>query len=324
MISPAHRRRAVARVQRELPRVSERRACSVIGQPRSTQRHQPKQPEKDRPVVKRMLELVRERPQFGYRRIAKRLRREERFRGINVKRVHRLWRQEGLRVPQKQVKKRRLGSSEGGCVRHRAEHRDHVWCYDFLSDQTEDGRTLKFLPIEDEFTRECLALEVDRRLRSGDVIELLRDLFEVRGAPAYIRSDNGPEFIAGAVRRFLAESNVQTLFIEPGAPWERLSCWSSAGWLFSEDRVEVDEQLSHASDQGKLFRLAGRSKVLVMGGDDRVVARGDERGHVKRAANRAPSTADTALPPMLPGVVIEWRYPHQRGDGTAIELSELR
>jgi transposase InsO family protein len=220
MISPTHRRRAVARVRRELPRVSERRACSVIGQPRSTQRHQPKQPEKDRPVVKRMLELVRERPRFGYRRIAKRLRREERFRGINVKRVHRLWRQEGLGVPQKQVKKRRLGSSEGGCVRHRAEHRDHVWCYDFLSDQTEDGRTLKFLPIEDEFTRECLALEVDRRLRSGDVIELLRDLFEVRGAPAYIRSDNGPEFIAGAVRRFLAASDVQTLFIEPGAPWE--------------------------------------------------------------------------------------------------------
>ena len=220
MISPAHRRQAVDRVQREQPQVSERRACSVIGQPRSTQRHRPKQPEKDKPVVKRMLELVRERPRFGYRRIAKLLRRENAFRGINVKRVYRLWRAEGLKVPQKQVKKRRRGNSDGGCVRHRAEHKDHVWCYDFLSDQTEDGRPLKFLPIEDEFTRECLALEVDRRLRSHDVIEVLRYLFEVRGAPKYIRSDNGPEFIAKAVRRFLAESNVQTLFIEPGSPWE--------------------------------------------------------------------------------------------------------
>ena len=126
MISPAHRRQAVDRVQREQPQVSERRACSVIGQPRSTQRHQPKQPEKDKPVIKRMLELVRQRPRFGYRQITRLLRREEACRGINVKRVYRLWRQEGLKVPQKQVKKRRLGSSEGGCVRHRAQHKDHV------------------------------------------------------------------------------------------------------------------------------------------------------------------------------------------------------
>ena len=208
------------RVQREKPQVSERRACQVIGQPRSTQRHQPKQPEKDKPVVQRMLQLVRQRPRFGYRRITRLLRQENEFREINVKRVHRLWRQEGLKVPQKQVKKRRLGSSEGGCVRRKPEHKDHVWCVDFLSDQTEDGRTLKFLPIEDEYTRECLALEVDRSIRACDVVELLKFLFEVRGAPQYIRSDNGPEFIADAVKKFLAEADVETLYIEPGAPWE--------------------------------------------------------------------------------------------------------
>ena len=220
MISPTHRRQAVARVKRQRPQVSERRACSVIGQARSTQRYTLKRPEKDKPVAKRMVELARQRPRFGYRRIARLLRREDGFREINVKRVQRLWKQQGLKVPQKKVKKRRLGSSEGGCIRHRPEHQDHVWCYDFVSDQTADGRTLKFLLIEDEYTRECLALEVDRRLRSGDVIETLRYLFEVRGAPRHIRSDNGSEFIARAVRSFLAASGVGTLYIEPGAPWE--------------------------------------------------------------------------------------------------------
>ena len=210
----------MARVQRERPAVSERRACQVIGQARSTQRYAPQRPERDKPVVQRMLALVREHPRYGYRRITKLLRREAQFRQINEKRVHRLWRQEGLKVPKKQVKKRRLGTSAGGCVRHKPEHKDHVWCYDFLSDQTVDGRTLKFLPIEDEYTRECLALEVDRSIRGGDVVDVLRFLFEVRGAPRYIRSDNGPEFIATAVRRFLAASHVGTLYIEPGAPWQ--------------------------------------------------------------------------------------------------------
>lgn len=220
MIGPARRREAVRRVRRERPEVSERRACQVLEQPRGTQRYEPRRPGGDRPVVQRMRELARQRPRFGYRRIAALLRNEGGFGEINVKRVHRLWQAEGLKVPRKQVKKRRLGNAEGGVVRHRAEHKDHVWCYDFLKDQTEDGRGLKFLPIEDEYTRECLALEVERSIRACDVVEVLRHLFELRGAPRFIRSDNGPEFIAQAIRRFLADAEVGTLYIEPGAPWQ--------------------------------------------------------------------------------------------------------
>lgn len=206
------------RVRRALPEVMERRACAVIGQPRGTQRYKPREPDSDRPLVKRMRDLKRRWPRFGYRRIGAMLRREGMK--VNTKRVYRLWRKECFQVPRKQVKKRRLGSSEGGCIRRRAEHKDHVWCYDFIHDTTVDGRTLKLLPIEDEFTRECLALEVNRGLTATDVVGVLRYLFEVRGAPKFIRSDNGPEFIAKAIRKFLAESGVGTLYIEPGSPWE--------------------------------------------------------------------------------------------------------
>ena len=139
---------------------------------------------------------------------------------MKVKRICRLWRKEGLNVPQKRRKKRRWGCSANGCVRHRAAYIDPVWCYDFVSDQTTDGRTLKFLTVEDEYTREALAIEVERSLTSTEVIETLRYLFEVRGAPRHIRSDNGPEFIAQALRDWLAVSGVGTLYLEPGAPWE--------------------------------------------------------------------------------------------------------
>jgi transposase InsO family protein len=165
-----------------------------------------------------MLRLVRSHPRYGYRRIWALLR-SEGFR-VNRKRIYRLWRHEGLRVPRKQRKRRRLGSSENGCVRRRAERINHVWCYDFLSDQTSDGRPLKLLTIEDEYTRESLAIDVERSIRSTDVIETLRYLFELRGTPGLIRSDNGPEFIAEALREWLRASGVGTLYIEPGAPWE--------------------------------------------------------------------------------------------------------
>ena len=220
MVSPTRRRETVQQVRREMPQVSERRACQVIGQPRGTQRYAPKVPDKDKRVVQRMLELVRRRPRFGYRRIGTLLRKEDEFARINVKRVYRLWRQEGLKVPQKQRKTRRLGSSDQGIVRRRAQHVNHVWCYDFVKDQTVDGRPLKFLPIEDEYTRECLALEVARSITATDVIQVLQYLFEVRGAPQFIRSDNGPEFIAHAIKKYLADSGVGTLYIEPGSPWQ--------------------------------------------------------------------------------------------------------
>jgi len=231
MLSPTRRRDAVDQVERRLA-VSQRRACRTLGQARSTQRYRPQRPDRDRALVKRMLGLVRRHPRYGYRRVTALLRGEGWT--VNRKRVYRLWRKEGLKVPQKQRKKRRLGSSANGLLRRRAEHQDHVWCYDFVHDQTADGRTLKFLAIEDEFTRECLAIEVARSLTSQDVIRTLQRLFSQRGIPQGLRSDNGPEFIAQAIRTRLATSGVETLYIEPGAPWENGRAESFHGKLRDE------------------------------------------------------------------------------------------
>lgn len=198
--------------------VSERRACRVTGQPRTSQRYQSKPRNDERALVKRMLELVRERPRFGYRRIASLLRKE--FWRASATRIYRLWRREGLKVPQKKRKRRRLGKSENGCHRRRAEFKDHVWCWDFVFDHTTSGSTLKWLSIMDEYTRECLALKVDRSITSEDVIDTLAELFAMRGVPRHIRSDNGPEFIARAIQRWLAQVEIETLYVEPGSPWE--------------------------------------------------------------------------------------------------------
>ena len=166
----------------------------------------------------RMLELVRRHPRYGYRRIWALLRREG-WR-VNRKRVHRLWRQQGLKVPRRQRKKRRLGSSANSCVRRPAEHKDHVWAWDFLHDRTSDGRALKWFTLVDEYTRECLALEVDRGMTAKAVSAVLAGAVRGRGAPAHIRSDNGPEFIARVIRGWMAKAGLETLYIEPGAPWE--------------------------------------------------------------------------------------------------------
>lgn len=198
--------------------VSERRACRVVGQHRSVQRYEPRADDRDHELIERMHEHARENPRYGYRRITNLLRRDG-YR-VNRKKVQRLWREAGLRVPTKQRKKRRLGNSANACHRHRAESLNHVWCYDFVSDQTEDGRTIKMLTLVDEYTRECLAIEVARSLRGADVIRVLDRLFEERGAPGHIRSDNGPEFIANSVRSHLQHCQVGPLYIEPGAPWE--------------------------------------------------------------------------------------------------------
>jgi len=140
---------------------------------------------------------------------------------VNKKRVQRLWREAGLNVPaSRERKRRRLGASENGCTRRRAEYIDHIWSYDFAMDTTEDGRRLKIMPMVDEYSRECVALETERSITAADVVETLNRLFAERGEPAYIRSDNGPEFIADAIKRWLAISGVKTLYIEPGAPWE--------------------------------------------------------------------------------------------------------
>jgi transposase InsO family protein len=172
-----------------------------------------------------MLELVRQRPRFGYRRIAFLLRGEG-FRAGDT-RVLRLWRREGLKVPKKKRKKRRLGTSENGCYRRQAEFKDHVWAWDFIFDKTTGGSQLKWLSIVDEFTRECLTLKVARRITHEDVIDTLAELFAMRGVPQHIRSRptlrvgaRGPEFIAEGIQRWTKQLGIETLYIEPGSPWE--------------------------------------------------------------------------------------------------------
>jgi putative transposase len=202
-------------------RVSERRACRVVGQPRSSQRYVSMKVGKDAALVERMVALSIENPRYGYRRVWALLDREGW--AVNKKRVQRLWREAGLKVPasSRVGKRRRLtGSSENGCTRRRAEHTNHVWSYDFAMDATEDGRRLKVMPVVDEYSRECLTLEMERSISAEGVVETLDRLFVERGEPTYIRSDNGPEFIAEAIKRWLAASGVETLYIEPGAPWE--------------------------------------------------------------------------------------------------------
>lgn len=216
-MSPSRKREAAVKLQEEFA-VSERRACQAIDQPRSSQRYEPKPRDDEGALVKRMLELVRERPRFGYRRIAALLRAEG-WRA-SATRIYRLWRSEGLKVPQKKRKGRRLGSPGNGCHRRRVERKDHVWCWDFVFDHTTSGSTLKWLSIVDEYTRECLALKVDRSITSEDVIDTLAELFAMRGVPKHIRSDNGPEFIAWAIQRWTKQLEINTLYIEPGAPWE--------------------------------------------------------------------------------------------------------
>lgn len=216
-MSPARKREAVCKLQLQLA-LSERRACRVLDQPRSCQRYTARPRSDEQHLVKRMLELVRHRPRFGYRRIAALLRRE----GLRASdsRILRLWRQEGLKVPQKKRKCRRLGTSENGCHRRRAERKDHVWAWDFVFDQTTGGSQLKWLNIVDEFTRECLASKPVRSITSEDVIDTLAELLAMRGVPQHIRSDNGPELVAKAIQRWLTQLDIKALYIEPGSTWE--------------------------------------------------------------------------------------------------------
>jgi putative transposase len=197
--------------------VSQRRACRVVGQPRATQRLKPAGRSAGEELVKRVLELVRRHPRYGYRRVWALLRAEGWT--VNRKRVYRLWRQQGLKVPRRRRKKRRLGSSANGCVRRRAEYPGHVWAWDFIHDRTADGRPLKWLSVVDEYTRECIVLEVRRRIPAAAVVGLLAAAVRERGAPAFIRSDNGPEFIAKAIRSWLAGAGIGAWYIEPGSPW---------------------------------------------------------------------------------------------------------
>ena len=197
-----------------------------------------------------MIKLVKQYGRYGYRRIAASLR-EDGWNRLNDKRVERLWRREGLKVPKKQPKRKQLWLNDGSCVRLRPTHRNHVWSYDFVHDRTSNGKKLRMLTIIDEYSRESLAIEVNRKLDSANVIEVLSQLFIEKGIPGYIRSDNGPEFIAKRVRCWLSKFNVETLFIEPGSPWEN-------GYIESFNGKFRDELLDR-----EIFDTLHEAKVLV-------------------------------------------------------------
>ena len=199
----------------------------MLEQHRSTQRHVPKGRADEGRLVADMIELARQFGRYGYRRIAVLLR--EAGWSVSDGRIERLWRQEGLKVPQNQSKKGSLWLNDGSCVQPRPEYRHHVWSYDFVHCRTDDGKVFRTLNIIDEFSRECLAIKVDRKLNSTNVIDALTDLFILRGAPAFIRSDNGPEFLAQAVRDWIAAVGTKTAYIEPGSPWENGYCESFNG-----------------------------------------------------------------------------------------------
>jgi len=230
--------------------VSERRACKALGQHRSTQRKTPRGRDDEAALTADIVALARQYGRYGYRKIAELLRSWPGW-VVNDKRVERIWRQEGLKVPAKQPKRGRLWLADGSCVRLRPEHRNHVWSYDFVEDRTHDGRKYRTLNVIDEFTHECLAIRVSRRLNSTDVIDVLSDLFTLRGVPGHIRSDNGPEFVAKSVRAWIAAVGARTAYIAPGSPWEN-------GYIESFNARMRDELLS-----GEIFYSLKEAQIII-------------------------------------------------------------
>lgn len=229
--------------------VSERRACRVLGQTRATQRYAPLPRSDEEPLTARIVELAGTYGRYGYRRVTAMLQHEAWT--VNHKRVERIWRRCGLRVPKRQPKRGRLWFNDGSCVRLRPERKDHVWAYDFVTGRTHDGRAFKMLVIVDEYTRECLSIDAARNLTGDDVLERLTWLMVTRGVPDHIRSDNGPEFTARAVREWLGKVGVRTLFIEPGSPWEN-------GYVESFNGKLRDELLNR-----EIFYTLAEAKVLI-------------------------------------------------------------
>lgn len=198
--------------------ISERRACRLLDQHRSTQRKPCKAKTDEATLTADIVRLASQYGRYGYRRITALLQAEGWQ--VNHKRVERIWRREGLKVPKKQPKRGRLWLNDGSCIRLRPCWKNHVWAYDFVMARTHDGKSFRMLTIIDEFTRECLAIIVARKLKSDDVLQALTDLFVERGVPDHMRSDNGSEFTALIVREWLGRVGAKTLFIEPGSPWE--------------------------------------------------------------------------------------------------------
>ena len=230
--------------------MSERRVCLVLGQHRATQRCVPEGQDDEERLIADVTELARQYGRYGYRKIAELLRSTAGW-IVNDKRVERVWRREGLKVPAKQPKRGRLWLNDGSCVRLRAEHRNHVWSYDFVEDRTHDGRKYRMLNVIDEFTHECLAIRVERSLKSADVIDLLSDLFILRGAPCHVRSDNGPAFVAKAVQKWIGAVGAKTAYIMPGSPWEN-------GFIESFNARLRDELLD-----GEIFYSLAEAKIII-------------------------------------------------------------
>ena len=204
--------------------ITERHACRLLGQWRGTQRYLPTQRPDEDELTRAIVSLASEYGRYDYRRITALLRRAGW--AVGKDRVERIWRRAGLKVPARQRPRGRLWLNDGSCVRLRAERANHVWSYDFVSGSTSDGRTLRMLTMIDEYTRESLAIRVGRRLNSHDVIDILAEVMVERGVPEHIRSDNGPEFIARRLRKWLERLGTQPLYIEPGSPWENGYCES--------------------------------------------------------------------------------------------------
>ena len=229
--------------------VSERRACKVLGQTRATQRYAPQPRSDEAPLTARIVELASVYGRYGYRRVTAMLHHEAWK--VNHKRVERIWRRSGLKVPKRQPKRGRLWLNDGSCVRLRPTHPNHVWAYDFVTGRTHDGRPFKMLNVVDEYTRESLSIDTARRIKSDDVLERLTWLMVTRGVPEHLRSDNGPEFTALAVRDWLGRVGVRTAYIDPGSPWEN-------GYVESFNGKLRDELLN-----GEIFYTLKEAKVLI-------------------------------------------------------------
>jgi putative transposase len=231
-------------------KLSERRICRVLGQHRSTQRRVPTGPDDEERLTADIVELARRHGRLGYRKIAEMLRSTAGW-IVNDKRVERIWRREGLKVPAKQSKQGRIWLADGSCIRLRAERPNHVWSYDFVEDRTHEGRKYRMLNLIDEFTHECLAIRVDRKLKSADVIDVLFDQFILRGVPEHIRSDNGPEFLAKAVQDWIGAVGAKTAYIERGSPWEN-------GFIESFNARLRDELLD-----GEIFYSLAEARIVI-------------------------------------------------------------
>jgi putative transposase len=253
----APQQRAAAEYLRQEYEVSQRRAGAVLGRARSTPRYTPRDRGGDQPLIKAIRRLARKYLRWGYRRIHARL--EKQGWAVNLKKVHRLWRELGLR---RRVRRRpgkklgpKVGTSANSCVSRPARHKNDVWTYDFIADRTRYGRSLKWLTLVDEYTRECLALHVGYSLTGADVREVLGRVIRRRGAPGRIRSDNGSEFICEALRGWLPGRGTEPLPVAPGSPWEN-GFIESFNSRFRDEFLEVEEFESapDAQQKGAWFR----------------------------------------------------------------------